>query len=168
MFGRHLLNTRPGFVQGEPVQTQHATRFYEGILKSHPDCVYVKARLAVSYNHLGATGSAIELGQEVQAQLADVDIQDSVFDSIVDEWEATLQAEAAEALAADMSAPTSEPWKPTKDRPFPTHLLIPSGYEALKSKWQCCEQFRSRLLIANAIQTNHIEHTFLLTVLRKI
>jgi hypothetical protein len=43
-------------------------RFYEGILKSHPESaelVYVRSRLAISYSLLGATGSAIELAQEV-------------------------------------------------------------------------------------------------------
>jgi hypothetical protein len=65
------FETRPDFVQGEPIlyaKAQDMARFYEGVLKSHPESekmIYVKARLAISYSMLGATGSAIELGQEV-------------------------------------------------------------------------------------------------------
>ncbi|KAJ7240143.1 fido domain-containing protein [Mycena haematopus] len=168
------LETRPDFVQGEPVlyaKTQDVARFYEGILKSHPECaemVYVKARLAISYSQLGAAGSAIELAQEIQAQLADMDIQDSAFDSILDGWETMLQEEAVNALASDISATTYQAWKATKDNHFPTHLFLPPGREALKSRWQSMSsqgsgKFRG-LLIANAIETNHIESTFLITV----
>ncbi|KAJ7852068.1 hypothetical protein B0H14DRAFT_814027 [Mycena olivaceomarginata] len=131
-------------------------RFYEG------------ARLAISYSMLGATGSAIELGQEIQAQLADMDIQDGEFDSLLDGWDALLQVEAVNAAASDMSATTYQAWKATKDHLFPTHLSIPPGHEALKFRWQSMfnqgsEKFR-RLLIANAIETNHIESIFLITM----
>ncbi|KAJ7847945.1 hypothetical protein B0H14DRAFT_906414 [Mycena olivaceomarginata] len=166
--------TRPDFVRGEPMlyaKPQDTARFYEGILKSRPESaelVYVKARLAISYSLLGATGSAIELAQETQAQLAEMDIQDNTFDAIIDEWDATLQVEAVNAAASDMSATSYQAWKATKDHIFPTHLSIPPGHETLMSRWQAMssqgsEKFR-RLLIANAIETNHIESTFLITM----
>ncbi|KAJ7500354.1 hypothetical protein B0H11DRAFT_2276008 [Mycena galericulata] len=132
-------------------------RFYEGILMSHhesAEMVYVKARLAISYSLLGATGSAIKLAQEIQAQLADMDIQDGEFDSLLDGWDAMLQVEAVNAAVSDMSATTYQTWKATKYHLFPTHLSIPSGHEVLKLQ----------ALIANTIETNHIESTFLITM----
>ncbi|KAJ7035161.1 hypothetical protein C8F04DRAFT_540870 [Mycena alexandri] len=141
------------------------------MLKSHPESAelaYVRARLAISYSLLGATGSAIELAQETQAQLADMDIQDSAFDTLINEWDAMLQVEAVKAAASDMSATAYQAWKATKNHYFPTHLSIPEGHEALKSSWQSMFNLGSekirRFLIANAIETNHIESTFLITM----
>ncbi|KAJ6618497.1 hypothetical protein B0H10DRAFT_1241329 [Mycena sp. CBHHK59/15] len=166
-----LLNKRPYFVDGEPSKVQDMVRFYEGILKSHPECTemaYVRAQLATSYSLLGAMGSAIELAQEVQAQLSDIGIDDSTFDNLVNKWEETLQEEAVAAAKSDMSATTYQGWKPTKNHIFPSDLSIPQGHEFLKSRWQSMsnqgsEKFR-RLLIVNAIETNHIESTFLITL----
>lgn len=60
-----------------------------------------------------------------------------------------------------MSAPTFLAWKPTKEHAFSTRLSLPPGHEIFKSRWQSMlvdgsENLR-RLLIANAIETNHIE-----------
>jgi hypothetical protein len=112
-----------------------------------------------------------------------MDIQDSAFDTLLNEWDAMLQVEAVKAAASDMSATGAlsrqircltnsfaayQAWKATKNHYFPTHLSIPEGHEALKSSWRSMfnlgsEKFRG-LLIANAIETNHIESTFLITM----
>ncbi|KAJ7066353.1 hypothetical protein C8F01DRAFT_698478 [Mycena amicta] len=173
--GSHnLFITRPDFVYNEPAlydrDTMGVARFYEEILNSNPESaqseemIYVKAQIAVSYRLLGATGSAIEIAQEIQAQLSDMDIRDSKFDSMLDSWEATLQEEAVKAAASEVTAKTFQAWKPTKDHPFPNHLTIPTGHERLKSRWQSMffhgsEKFDA-LLVANAIETHHIESTF--------
>jgi hypothetical protein len=47
------------------------------------------------------------ISTQIQAQLADMDIQDGEFDSLLDGWDALLQVEAVNAAASDMSA-TSE------------------------------------------------------------
>ncbi|KAJ7747676.1 fido domain-containing protein [Mycena maculata] len=165
------MNIRPNFVRDEePIKAQDIARFYEGILQSNRECAemaYVRARLAISYSLLGATGSAIELAQEVQAQLSEIGIEDSKFDDRVNAWEKTLQEEAVNALNSDMSAPTYQGWKPTRGHIFPSDLSLPQGHEDLL-KWRSLsehgsENFR-KLLIVNAIETNHIESIFLITL----
>ncbi|KAJ7171076.1 hypothetical protein C8R46DRAFT_181177 [Mycena filopes] len=97
-----------------------------------------------------------------------MEVQDDEFDALVESWDAILQAEALSAVASDASATTFRAWKATKDHIFPGNLPIPVGHEALKSKWQSLfnrdsdDKFR-RFLVANAIETNHIENVFLLT-----
>ncbi|KAK7018367.1 fido domain-containing protein [Favolaschia claudopus] len=171
--GSHpLLNTRPDFVKGEPdsAKPQDLARFYESQLKLHHECsemVYVKARLATAYNDLGAMGTAIELGQEIQAQLADMDIQDNELDSVVDKWDDQLHVEAVDAAASDLATTTFQSWKATAEHRFPPYLPMPPGHEDLRKRWQshfrpASAQYRG-FLLASAIETNHIEKTFRIT-----
>ncbi|KIM47314.1 hypothetical protein M413DRAFT_272630 [Hebeloma cylindrosporum] len=73
-----------------------------------------------------------------------------------------------EILAKSREGPYYQTWKPTKQHAFPTSLpRLPSGSQEVKNQWQALASEGSTFFTAYpqklAIETNHVESTFLLT-----
>lgn len=72
------------------------------------------------------------------------------------------------AKSYHLLGPYHQKWKPTKQHPFPTNCpQLPLGAQEVKDRWQELASegsaFFSAYLKKLAIETNHVESTFLLT-----
>lgn len=103
------------------------------------------------------------------AEISALDVVDSILEATIQDWSDRLDEEAQEQaqLSFDL-VQFFQNWKPTQQHLFPSTLHpLPADHQVIKETWtslfpQGSALFR-RYLDDLAIETNHIEGTFLLT-----
>ncbi|KAF8959838.1 hypothetical protein BDZ97DRAFT_1373525 [Flammula alnicola] len=137
----------------------------ESYSDSHP---FLLVRLADLFVLLKSSTLAIDLYRKAQGILSSKGIVDSGLDTFIQKYALQVDGEVNETLTKARKSSYYQEWKPTKQHAFPTNLpQLPPESQEVKERWQKLVPegsiFFETYLKKLAIETNHIESTFLLT-----
>ncbi|KAF8160046.1 fido domain-containing protein [Crassisporium funariophilum] len=132
---------------------------------SHP---FLLVKLADLFVLLNAGTLAIDLYRKAQGILSTMGIVESGLDVLVEDYGRKIDEQVKKTLDGARQNLYYQTWKTTKVHLFPTSLpQLPLEAQAVKSRWQELtpkgSSFFDAYLKKLAIDTNHIESTFLLT-----
>ncbi|VDB84612.1 unnamed protein product [Peniophora sp. CBMAI 1063] len=164
-----ILTEQPDFLGKEklrePLTADDRMIFWERLMERHGRHPYLLVRYALPLQ-LRCPGQALALLEEAQAEsaLRDVAISPEFVASVGDFRRRIEGSVQARETIPDHAF--SQPWVPVIRLPLPTDDLLCTGHARVQSDWtHCCpkqsERFQ-RYLRSVAIETNHIEGTFLL------
>ncbi|KAF8624606.1 hypothetical protein AX17_007099 [Amanita inopinata Kibby_2008] len=143
---------------------------YEGLIERYSDSQRALALIGLAdlFAGLGSGSLAVSLYRKAQEVLSAANILDTSFDQFIDSWETEVNNQAEESLEKSKQIPFFQTWKPTSNHKFPLVLpQAPPASNQLKYRWQTSIPKGSNLFAAYlkklAIETNHIESTFLIT-----
>ncbi|KAF8903030.1 fido domain-containing protein [Mucidula mucida] len=165
----YLDNPPDPSVPAHPAPTLEATvRQFEGLLRTtYPGNPWILLRLAAVYQFTDP-GTALAYDQEAFRQLAALDLYDKDLDEHIQEVEKMFKDDAKVNHDLGALAPIIQPWKRALEHAVPLTVPLPSGCEELKRQWHDLFPQGSKLfdayLSSMAIETNHIESAFLLSI----
>ncbi|KAF8175103.1 fido domain-containing protein [Pholiota molesta] len=110
----------------------------------------------------------MDVFHQAQAHLLEMSIVDQVLDDVVERYACEVDDKATADFAASERRVYYQIWKPTKQHVFPTTVPhLPLGHQEAKDQWTTLTSsgstFYQQYLRKVAIETNHVESTFLVT-----
>ncbi|KAL0947928.1 hypothetical protein HGRIS_010559 [Hohenbuehelia grisea] len=143
---------------------------FEDLIARYGRRPYFLLQLSSFISQLGSNSVALKLYQEVQTELSRVGQADDVFNKVVEAFAQSTNNEVQSILQEAEKVQYVEPWKPTKAHRFPVQLPhAPAGHAEVATKWKALmsgsngSHIYEKYLRKLAIETNHVEGTFLLT-----
>ncbi|KAK0491574.1 fido domain-containing protein [Armillaria novae-zelandiae] len=153
-----VLDNPPACLTAEEQAAIDAAPFTATMAQQHPSS---------SYEHAGYLGRTLSSGSSrTRPEWASM-IPNSTLGSTVRQAELDKNAQAA--LAKSKTDLYYQIWKPTKEHKFPLQVpILPSGHDQVKEAWKQMfppgSSLFKKYLSSLAIETNHLEGTFLITV----
>ncbi|KAH9482122.1 Protein adenylyltransferase FICD [Psilocybe cubensis] len=141
---------------------------YEELLEKYPERAhpYFLVRKANLVLRLGGDAIALGLYRKAQDILCRLSVCDEKLDVFLQAISERTERLANALLEKSCQVTYYRPWKPTKEYKFPTDQpQLPPGASELKERWNTLNQdptFYASYLVKLAIETNHVESTFLL------
>ncbi|PPQ77165.1 hypothetical protein CVT25_010793 [Psilocybe cyanescens] len=141
---------------------------YEELLEKYPEDAhpYLLVRKANLLLLFGGDAIAVALYRKTQAILARLNVVDEELDVFLQTTAERTDRQANAVLEKSDLVNYYQPWRPTKEHIFPTNQpQLPFGARALKDRWVALNKdpaFYPAYLIKLAVETNHVENTFLL------
>lgn len=160
---------RERLMYAETLESQSRILLYEEMMERYTDShPFLLVRLAELFVLLGAGSLAVNLFRKARDILSRMRVVDQVFYDFVDKDARQIEEQVNRALATSRADSYQQKWNPTKQHLFPTSLPhLPLGAQEIKDKWQALtpsgSTFFAAYLKSLAIETNHVEGTFLLT-----
>ncbi|GLB34389.1 putative fic/DOC family protein [Lyophyllum shimeji] len=141
---------------------------FEGLIDRYGPQPYFLAQLADIVSSAGSRSVASTLWQKAQAELRLKGKNSPEFDQYVEDLVDDAKKEADEIWMRSLKLTYAQEWKPTRKFSFPVQLpKAPEGHDVILSEWKSFAPSGSQMFKAYlkklAIETNHIESTFLLT-----
>ncbi|KAK0190377.1 hypothetical protein F5146DRAFT_551519 [Armillaria mellea] len=148
--------------------TAAVARQYDALIRRHGPYPFFLAQLGNLHRCMNTQATSITLYRQAQAELAKMGVHDSQFDSWIEARQTELDKNVRTALEISNTDLYYQIWKPTKDHKFPLQAPIPpSGHDQVKEEWEQMSLEGSssftKYLSHLAIETNHLEGTFLIT-----
>jgi len=143
---------------------------YEELMKrypvdAHPFFLVRKADLLVL---VGGGAIAVNLYNQARSMLSSIGIIDKSLETRSTQYTNQVNEQVNTALVRSQQSSYHQIWKPTREHKFPTNLpYLPPGSQEVKDQWQALtlegSTFFASYLKKLAIETNHVESTFLLS-----